>query len=401
MSNYNRGYNNDSRSNRNKNYRGGRGSHNHSHKSKQSYSEICRYFIQGECTTSNCRIPHVFKKIGEAKGHKNTIKDIVMWEAQEQLLTCAADSTIKLWKCSDWSELTTISVLPDGTKANPNSSGISVMLLEGSWLFAGFESPLVTHPTCDIGLIRAWNLDSPTTLAYDFLISETMMCSHTRGVSALAFATLNGIPTVFSGSINGDIRYWQLDVNANAFKCLGLLEGHARSITRLKTVDSTMLISASLEGSIKIVDLSTLAVVHMLAGHDGAVTDLEVWVNANETFLISSGLDKKVLVHQLSAPFNQVFEEKQTSPVMCLCGTQDTKQVPILLLGLQNGDILVKELPTFKYKTQLSMGTNTGHRDTVRRIVKGPSHTFFSAGEDRKVFAWQITDGVDTIPSSK
>lgn len=280
------------------------------------------------------------------------------------------------------------------------------MILEGSWLFVGYEGRSPQFKDYDVGLIRAWNLDNPQGPPYDFLFSETSLSSHSREVSALAIATdATGKPTVFSGSIDGSLRYWQLDPTSNVFKCLGTLEGHVRSVTRLKTIvqgTMTLLISCSVDGTIKIYDLATMKVVQMLHenGHEGAITDLMVWVNQNEQFLITCGLDKNVIVWNLAPPFNQVFKEAQSDAVMCLCGTQDTKQVPILLLGLQNGAIVIKELPSFQYKTQLSQYANHGHREAVRRILAGPANTFFSVGEDRRTIAWQLTDSVSIITSN-
>jgi hypothetical protein len=57
----------------------------------------------------------------------------------------------------------------------------------------------------------------------------------------------------------------------------------------------------------------------------------------------------------------------------------------------------VKELPSFAYKTTLGGNLNQGHGDAVRRIAIGPSGTFFSAGNDRKMIAWQITGDAASI----
>ena len=66
---------------------------------------------------------------------------------------------------------------------------------------------------------------------------------------------------------------------------------------------------------------------------------------------------------------------------------------------LQDGTISVKELPSFAYKTTLGADLNQGHHDAVRRITTGPSNTFFSTGNDRKMIAWQITGDANSIQS--
>ena len=60
--------------------------------------EICKFFVQDRCNrpAEQCRNPHVLKKIGEAGGHEGSMKDIVMWEAHQQVFTCASDFTIKV-----------------------------------------------------------------------------------------------------------------------------------------------------------------------------------------------------------------------------------------------------------------------------------------------------------------
>jgi hypothetical protein len=60
---------------------------------------------------------------------------------------------------------------------------------------------------------------------------------------------------------------------------------------------------------------------------------------------------------------------------------------------------VVKELPSFAYKTTLSIHANYGHRDAVRRISTGPMNTMFSVGNDRKMLAWQIVGDVNAIQS--
>ena len=104
-------------------------------------------------------------------------------------------------------------------------------------------------------------------------------------------------------------------------------------------------------------------------------------------------------VWSLTSPFGQLFNQVQDSSITCLCGSTDKKNSPVLLLGMSKGNIVIKDLPSFEYKTMLTGHLGVGHREAVRRIVIGPSHTFFSAGVDKKAIAWQWVEGVDTIKS--
>lgn len=227
-------------------------------------NEICRRHVDGKCDFEQvngrpCRYPHFLKKIGETRGHSGTIKDVVMWPAHQQLFTCSTDSTIKLWDCASWNEITTISVADpakasvgaggssgfgsaSGNRSNnqnkekEKSEGIAAMVLEGPFLFVGFEGPFPFNPQVPVGMIRGWNLENPQQPPFEFRASESLPFAHTQSVMSLAVATdTAGNATLFSGSSDGSIRYWQLDATTNEFKCRGALDGHVRGVTRLKT----------------------------------------------------------------------------------------------------------------------------------------------------------------------
>lgn len=373
-------------------------------------SESCRRFLEGKCDFEQqngrpCRYPHFVKKIGETQGHTGPIKDVVMWVTRQQLFTSAGDSTVKLWDCASWREVTTLPVMPATNaagigrdNANEKREGVSAMVLEGPFLFVGFEGPSPYSPKVNIGMIRGWNLENPAQ-TYEFRANDRMPFAHSTHVQSLAVASdPTGSATLFSGSADGCIRYWQLDPATNEFKCRGSLEGHVRGVTRLKTFvigTTPILASASVDTTIRLWDLSTYQCVKVFSaengGHTEAVMDLEFWVNGTETFLISGGLDSEIIVWSMSGQFQQVFKETQDSEVTALCGTQDAAQCPLLLVGTADGAITVKELPTFAYKTTFVASANFGHKDAVRRIATGPLNTFFSVGNDRRMLAWQIT----------
>ncbi|OQS00699.1 hypothetical protein THRCLA_05892 [Thraustotheca clavata] len=398
-------------SNRGRGNRGGRGGRGSGNRFTQS--EICTFYLDLRCTHDNCRHPHFIKKLGMATGHTQTIKDVVVWEANQQAFTCSVDGTLRLWDLGTMKEIanipqcnTELDSLPV-QKEKQSSEGVASMHLEGMHLFVGFEEPTAAIPDVPVGRIQCWNLENPAAPPMEFMVSPEMPFAHYRNVWALAVAKdpTTGAIIIFSGSGDGRIRYWMYDAATQAFKCGGVMEGHSRGITRLKTVQlgaAMALISSSMDHTIRIWDLTTFKCATVLSrandGHANVVMDIEVWVNNGEQFLISGGLDQQVIVWRLQPPFQQVFRETIDQTILSLCTTTDANEVSVLLLGHEDGSITVKELPSFQYKCCFGKNiSNVGHYDAVRRIVKGPMHTFFTVSNDKKMMAWQITGKASDI----
>lgn len=204
-------------------------------------NEVCRNFMDGgKCARQPCRFPHVFQKIGETRGHKGAVKDAAMWDARPQLFTAGADGAIKLWDCATWQEVTTLRADDQEDKQNGDGGhreGVVALVLVGPFLFAGFDGAYPLNSKLAVGKIRAWNLENPQAPPYAFRASDAMPFAHAMNVLSLACSTdaRSGVATLFSGSADGCIRYWQLDPASNQFQCRGALEGHIRGVTRLKT----------------------------------------------------------------------------------------------------------------------------------------------------------------------
>ena len=90
-------YNNNNNSNRFGRGRGGRGRGGRSGgRSGRGGGDrgggLCKYYIEDRCHRSaeSCHSSHLLKSIGEAGNHEDQMKDIVMWEAQQQVFTCSS-----------------------------------------------------------------------------------------------------------------------------------------------------------------------------------------------------------------------------------------------------------------------------------------------------------------------
>ena len=66
----------------------------------------------------------------------------------------------------------------------------------------------------------------------------------------------------------------------------------------------------------------------------------------------------------------------------------------MLLLGLDNGELLVKQLPDFNNLLVLRPNQSYGHTGCITCIAMGPECTFFTGSVDRKFMAWQISQSI-------
>ncbi|CAI5726971.1 unnamed protein product [Hyaloperonospora brassicae] len=263
-----------------------------------------------------------------------------MWPERQQLFTCSADASIKPWDCATWQEVTTISVQdahpPSSTgilggmtttTSGSSSGGIGSTHNNSRHSFAGCFRP---NPKVSIGMVRGWNRRTLKRLR----------------------SSSTGNATLFSGGADGRIRTADGHIEQPV---RGRGHGRPRArVTRLKTfaVGSVpILASASVDLRRFGLGLGHVPVRKVLAaednGHTDAVMDLEFWVNQNETFSISGGLDAEIIVWGLTPLFYSCLKKRRTRRM---------------------ARSLWEELPSFAYKTTLGADLNQGHHDAVRAL---------------------------------
>lgn len=256
--------------------------------------------------------------------------------------------------------------------------------------------------------------------------------AHAGGVTA--FATVGD--KMISGGHCGVIRTWQFDQTANGgkggFALRSSLHGHASEITGLVIVGANMLWSASMDESIRLWDLTTGECKYLITsltpgtvggqplppspspnvaggggaaggkqqppgvGHTGAITDLLVFESpTGGTFVLSSSLDGTVKAWN-GTDGQCMFSEGHGQGVVSMALSADLQNNPLLLVGLESGDIMVRSIlqtpkaPAFCLLVKLSSKYTASHDGAVRAIQSGPANTFYSAGEDGKLNVWQI-----------
>lgn len=347
-----------------------------------------------------------------------------LWEnppGQIQIFTGSYDGYWRLWN--------TAKGFAKEFEHAPGSGGgrVSTVEVASNYLFCGFEGTAVQLPGVKVGMIHAWNLSNPSDPPLELHLHPFAQYAHSGSVTALVSVG----DKIVSGGHSGVIRIWQFDQALNGgkggFGLVRALHGHAGEVTGLTVVGGTMLWSCSTDMSIRLWDLATGEAKYLITqdtpgdpsmaspagrggggagqqqtptqpkgvGHTKAVTDLILFESAAGTFVLSSSLDGTVKAWN-GSDGQCMFSEGHGQGVTSMALSSDLKQNPLLLVGLEGGDIMVRSVlatatsPAFCLLLKLSNKYTRCHSSAVNSIRPGPSNTFYTAGADGKLIVWQV-----------
>jgi len=347
------------------------------------------------------------------------VTSVAIWETQGQvkIFTGSKDGFWRLWNFAGNAFV---------KEFEHNMGGaVECLVVASNFLFCGFESISPALPEITVGMVHAWNLANPTEPPLEFHMQPNLIpYAHATAVTKLL--VVDG-QKIVSGSRDGSVKLWTFDAAAHhgkgGFMLAQSLHGHAREVTGLAVVD-TMLWSSSTDGSIRIWDMakngecqhsitmaSGPAGTPPLAagspgapppapgqGHTNAVTGLVPFTSAAGSFILSCSLDGTVKAWNAATGQCVASESHGQDGVVSMSMIGDQNGKPCLLIGLESGNMWIRNLePTPKINQAfapvvlLSNHFSVGHVGAVYSLAKGPSGTFYTAGDDGKVLVFQIT----------
>jgi len=155
-------------------------------------------------------------------------------------------------------------------------------------------------------MIRVWSKDGK-------LLIEIK--GHDGRVNSLCWSK-DDAHTVFSRSLDGTIRKWQLIDCKEVF----VLRGHTNTITSIcVSLDERYIISASGDYSVRIWDLKTNQQVGDLLHNDELFT---VVLSSDGRCIASAGLDEKICVRSLEAALKQAGDQVRAHIAISLALSQ-------------------------------------------------------------------------------
>ena len=403
------------------NHSGGRPNSSNSNNANYGESQGARFkpckswTNTGKCNNPNCEFAHIVKTHATVPAsnqdtsatndnndnnnynhhHRKVmhpVTDVAIWETQGiiKIFTASHDGFWRLWNTSGGSFV---------QEFESNMRGkVECLAVVNNFLFCGLEAPPLVNPHCPAGMCHVWNLNQPSAPPSELQLQTTHFpYAHNYAVTALEVDVSGVVPKVFTGSSDGSIRAWSF--RDNAFGLETTLPGHQRDVSGLIYMPANNLLwSSGMDGLIRIWDLSKPpleSAMHKIDGHTNAVTSLLQFNSPAGVFVLSSSLDGYLKAWN-GANGECVASENNKDGVTCMCLAQDPKDHPVVLLGMQSGSLVCRNLvqtpqtPAFQKLFVLIHQYTAGHTKAVRAIAPGPSSTFYSVGEDGNMMVWQL-----------
>ena len=235
-----------------------------------------------------------------------------------QLASSSAEGAVHLWSLQKDTPLSTLAQ-PGGTKVNK----------------IGF------HPS---GRYLATACEDTTWKLYDIATGSELVSQegHSRAVTTVSFQSEGAL--VATAGMDSIGRIWDLRSGRTIMLC----EGHIQPITSSSWIDGHRILSASLDGFVKVWDVRKVAQGGNLAGNTSGVTDVRVFRGLDDpvegeapgqdekgaqipkksaTFFATCGFDRKVNVYSMDDYSLISSLESHTAPVSSVDISRDGRWI--------------------------------------------------------------------------
>mmetsp|Transcript_9331 Transcript_9331/g.12929 ORF Transcript_9331/g.12929 Transcript_9331/m.12929 type:complete len:461 (+) Transcript_9331:31-1413(+) len=414
------------------NLRGGSGGGGGS--GEQADARLCKFFLLGgieKCSGgTNCHYSHCLQRVADLESSTRegnrfgAVKAVAAWNAAEgvKIFTGSKDGQVRMWNALSWN-------LENSQQLNGE---VHCLACENNLLAAGFEGEIPNLPggiivglarIFDLASGRIWELKMPGSLGPPTPQSQQPVVqdpsggfAHAGRVYAIALRTFS--PTTlecFTGGHEGEIHCWQLTTDQpDNFSLVARIDacassGHVLGVTSLLLFGPHFLVSGSMDKTVRVWRVGSATeplpspTIRPLEGirtaRDGGHTEAITCTTAlslptaidssGGVFFVTGSLDASFRAWDVHG--NLALEHKTSAPVTALATTADRTSNTLLLVGLQDGNIEIRQ-PSLRFKLRaiLNFSMTQGHRGEVRAFTTGDGY-FCSVGNDGHLMVWQWT----------
>ncbi|KAI3444630.1 hypothetical protein Pfo_001295 [Paulownia fortunei] len=330
---------------------------------RKAQPQQCNYWVTGNCVHEDkCKNVHSwycgsgFTMLAKLEGHTKAITGISLPSGCDKLYSGGKDRSVRAWDCN--SGQCVGSVTTDGE--------VGCLIAEGPWLFVGLQN-----------VVKAWNLQNRA----EFCLN---------GPAGLVYSMVVDNDKLFAGIEDGTILVWKWHAETNIPEPAAMLKEHHGAVCSL-VVGANRLYSGSRDCTIKLWDLQNLQCVQTLHGHTRDVMSVLCW----DSYLLSASLDNTLKVWSATenGTIEVVYEIKEDSGVIAICGIHDAEAQPILLCSCNDNTVRLYDLPSFAERGRIFS------KHEVQVIQIGIDGLFFTGDATGEVFVWRLL-GVPSATSS-
>lgn len=233
---------------------------------------------------------------------------------------------------------------------------------------------------------------------YQLLRSESLPFTHPETCRTFLVEKFSNEIYIFTGGMEGMIHVWCFNPATSSVNHAFNLEGHIREVSCL-ALQGNFLWSGSVDCTINIWDLNTRMLVHTFrsnvnenfdntseSGHSAPITCMTKISVGNDEYIATSSLDCQVIVWNNDQKYYELIEQEL---VVSMITSHDLSGEPILLLGLKNGNIVIRRWTNLDEYIVLDKPglKHNGEVWSIKQLAPGIIST---GGGDGLVNIWKI-----------
>ena len=295
------------------------------------------------------------QKIQQFEGHEGAIYSLQYNKSLNKIYSAGFDDIIVEWDLDDPKNFKAIAKLQTKT--------ISLLYVpELNWLITGQSD----------GGVHIIDLNQKKEIHY--------LKVHQDMIFALCFRIESN--TLYIGSGDGNISMWQIK-GMNLLKKVDL---KSKKIRTIQTVNDVLHIGCG-DGTIKLLDYSSLDLKHTILGHRADFSVNTISFTPNKKHMISGSRDGHLNIYNLEKDIE--LEKRIPAHNFAIYDIVFSPDKQFYASASRDKSIKIWDAQTFKFIMKIDFSSHKGHTASVNSIL-WVNDRLITTGDDRKIIVWTV-----------